>query len=209
MSEAAPETTAGTEDAEAEQLLAEAARTPEGQADPVEPEKPSNPWDNPETAKAEIERLRKENGAARTNAKQKAAEEARNELAQQIGKAIGLVQGDEAPDPNKLAEQLAESQRAATENAAALIRYKTAIEKQVPSHLMEFIGGSTAEEVEASIEKVLAAFAASKPNGPQPDPSQGQQGAPTSLDAQIAEAEKAGNTREAIRLKARKGMTTN
>jgi len=127
--------------------------------------------------------------------------------------AIAKVFGgkdDEAPsDPAQLTEQLQESQRVAAENAAALIRYKTAIEKQVPSHLMEFIGGSTAEEVEASIEKVLAAFAASKPTGPQPDPSQGQQGAPASLDAQIAEAEKAGNTREVIRLKARKGMTTN
>jgi hypothetical protein len=126
--------------------------------------------------------------------------------------AIAKVFGgkdDESADPAKLAEQLAESQRTATENAAALIRYKTAIEKQVPAHLMEFVGGSTAEEVEASIEKVLAAFSSSKPTGPKPDPSQGDQGAPTSLDAQIAEAEAKGDVRTAIRLKARKGMTTN
>ncbi len=49
---------------------------------------------------------RKDAGAARVNAKQTAADEARAELAQQIGKALGLVKDDTPPDPAKLAEQI-------------------------------------------------------------------------------------------------------
>ena len=111
-----------------------------------------------------------------------------------IAKALGLKSEDEAPDPAKITAELEDSRKQAAENAAALARYRLAVEKQVPSHLVEFVTGSTAEEVESSIEKVLAAFGNSKPSGPRPDPGQGVQGAPASLDAQIAEAEKAGNT---------------
>jgi hypothetical protein len=49
---------------------------------------------------------RKEAGAARVNAKATAAEEAKAELAQQIGKALGLVKDDGPPDPAKLTEQI-------------------------------------------------------------------------------------------------------
>jgi hypothetical protein len=71
--------------------------------------KSSNVWDDPNSAKAEIEKLRRENGAARTNAKAQAAEEAKKELAQTIGKALGLVE-DEQIDPAKLTESLTASQ---------------------------------------------------------------------------------------------------
>ena len=73
-----------------------------------EPEQPKgNVWDDPATARAEIERLRRENGASRTNAKAQAADEARTELAQQIGKALGLVTDEQGkPDPDKLIADL-------------------------------------------------------------------------------------------------------
>lgn len=54
-------------------------------------------------ATTEIERLRRENGAERTNAKAKAADEARAELAQTIGKTLGLVKDDEQADPYRSA----------------------------------------------------------------------------------------------------------
>lgn len=125
-----------------------------------------------------------------------------------IAKALGLK--EDAPDPAAIAQQLAESQRQAADNAASLTRFQVAVEKAVPAHLVEFVTGSTREEVEASVEKVLAAFSAapSPQSGPRPDPSQGQQGAPASLDALISAAEAAGNTREVIRLKARKGFNS-
>lgn len=54
--------------------------------------------------------LRAEAGAARTNAKATAAQEARDALAQDIGKALGLVKdGDDAPDAATLTAQLAET----------------------------------------------------------------------------------------------------
>jgi hypothetical protein len=63
-----------------------AATTPPAPAAPAEPAKPAeppaasaNPWDDPKAAQAEIERLRRENGAARTNAKAQAAEDAKKE----------------------------------------------------------------------------------------------------------------------------------
>lgn len=121
-----------------------------------------------------------------------------------IAKALGLK--EDAPDAGQIAAQLEQAQREAAANAAALTRFQVAVEKSVPSHLVEFVSGSTREEIEASVEKVLSAFGAGTPRSPQPDPSQGQQGAPTSLESLIAAAEAAGNTREVIRLKARKGL---
>lgn len=46
-------------------------------ATPVVPDAPKNPWDDPAAAQAEIEKLRRENGAARTTAKTTAAAEER------------------------------------------------------------------------------------------------------------------------------------
>lgn len=77
---------------------------------------------DPARLAAMVRDLRKENGNDRTAAKATAAEEAKAELAQTIGKALGIVKDDEAADPAKLAEQLtereAELQRERVENAA-------------------------------------------------------------------------------------------
>lgn len=66
---------------------------------------------------------RGEAAKARTTAKAQAADHARTQLAQEIGKAIGLVQdGDGKPDPEALTRQLAQQADAArllqVENAA-------------------------------------------------------------------------------------------
>ena len=97
-------------------------------AEPTELAKPAkaNLWDDPEAAKAEITKLRNENGAARTNAKAQAAEEARNEFAQTIGKALGLIKADETLDPAKLAEQLTASGAETRKAQVALAVYKAA-----------------------------------------------------------------------------------
>lgn len=76
----------------------------------------------PDWAQKAIRDARADAGKARTNAKAQAADQARQDLAQQIGKALGLIKdGDAAPDPAKLAEQLAgaqaEGQQARTELA--------------------------------------------------------------------------------------------
>lgn len=61
------------------------------------------PW-----AQKALSDARAEAGKGRITAKQKAADDARTEIAQQIGKALGLVQDDGPPDPAKLTEQVAD-----------------------------------------------------------------------------------------------------
>ena len=69
---------------------------------------------------AEVAKLRRENAADRTSAKAKAAEEAKAELAQTIGKILGTVKdGDKAPTVDELTQQLAEQTKAANSSAAA------------------------------------------------------------------------------------------
>ncbi|MFJ6074655.1 hypothetical protein ACIQFU_28145 [Streptomyces sp. NPDC093065] len=62
----------------------------------------------PAWAQKALSDARAEAGKGRITAKQKAADEARTEIAQQIGKALGLVQDDGPPDPAKLTEQVAD-----------------------------------------------------------------------------------------------------
>ncbi|MFB6846212.1 hypothetical protein ACFCXS_15305 [Streptomyces sp. NPDC056373] len=75
---------------------------------------------------AELADARKEAGKSRTTAKQRAAEEARTELAQQIGRALGLVEDDTPPDPDQLAQQLAAEQAKAKATAVELAVFRTA-----------------------------------------------------------------------------------
>lgn len=85
--------------------------------------------DSGESPEARIARLEKElkaanaeAGKARTTAKKQAAEDARKQLAEEIGKALGLVKEDAAEtDPAKLLEQLkAEQTKAGSAEEAAI-----------------------------------------------------------------------------------------
>lgn len=60
----------------------------------------------------ELGEARKDAAKSRTTAKAQAADEARTALATEIGKALGLVKADEAPDPEKLAAAIAEKDTA-------------------------------------------------------------------------------------------------
>lgn len=82
--------------------------------------------DLPEWAQKIIRDSRDEAGKARTTAKANAAAEARDALAKEIGKALGLVKDDETPDPAKLTEQLTATQAQARQAAIELAVYKAA-----------------------------------------------------------------------------------
>lgn len=90
-------------------------------SDPADPSADDSPWADPNKAKAEIERLRRENASSRTSAKDQAAKEARDAMAKEIGKAIGLVDSDKAPTVDDLTKQLTE-QTSKTEQATAAHR---------------------------------------------------------------------------------------
>jgi hypothetical protein len=107
--------------------------TPEPPATPAE----SSPWDNPTVARAEIERLRKENATDRTNAKTLAAEAARKEYADKLSVALGL-KPDAATDPVALAASLTAAQAEAQSAARQLAIFKAAAATGAdPSRLLD------------------------------------------------------------------------
>jgi hypothetical protein len=193
-----------------------AAAAPEAPKTDAKP----NVWEDPDAAKAEIERLRKENGASRTNAKQQAAEDARKELAQTIGKALGLVD-DEPVDPQELTKQLTASQAAAKSaqvelavfraaagtdaDAAALLDSRAFLAKvaDIDPSDSAAITAAIAEMVETNPRLGKAAA----PQGLKPNPAQGRSASPPATAAeQIAAAQAAGDTRTVLRLKAAMAM---
>jgi hypothetical protein len=97
--------------------------------------KPPAKKDGDEDPAAELARLRKElrqanadAAKARTTAKKNAAEEAKAQLVQEIGKALGLVQDgkDEAPDPAKLTAEIERTQKAHRDAVIELAVYRGA-----------------------------------------------------------------------------------
>ncbi|MER6894506.1 hypothetical protein, partial [Amycolatopsis sp. NPDC000740] len=82
---------------------------------------------DPATLAKMVRDLRAENASDRTSAKTKAADEARQQFAQDIGKALGLVAGDDdKADPAKLAEQVTAEQQRARAAAVELAVFKSA-----------------------------------------------------------------------------------
>ncbi|MFD9146212.1 hypothetical protein ACFWDF_02915 [Streptomyces diastaticus] len=113
----------GTGDDPGSQSKADGGQNPASQQQHAEGDESTLPaW-----AQTALKAARAEAGKSRVTAKQKAADEARASLAQDIGKALGLVTDDNAaPDPAQLTQQLAESQKAARETAVHLAAYKAA-----------------------------------------------------------------------------------
>jgi hypothetical protein len=202
-------------DDHAQALLADALQIADAQNAPTGAPK-ANPWEDPKAAQAEIERLRKENGAARTNAKAQAADEARNELAQTIGKALGLVK-DEPVDPAKLTEQLLSAQTGTKQAQIelAVFRASGAVNGD-PSALLDsraFLAkladidpadsAAVAAAITAAVAENPRLGVQAGPRVPAPNPAQGSSanGSGTDLDAQIDAATKSGQFQRAIALK--------
>lgn len=209
---AAAEPASALTDDHAQALLADALAA----AELENTQQATSPWDDPAAAKAEIERLRRENGANRTKAKEKAAEEARGSLAQEIGKILGLVQDDAPLDPSQLTAQLTASQTQARQAALELAVFKAAsVADANPEALLdsrtflakvESIDPHDTGAIASAITEAIAAnplYGKQQPTtGMKPNPAQGRSSSPPpSMTEQAAAALAAGNTREAIRLK--------
>jgi len=95
-----------------------------------------DPWDDPAAARAEIDKLRKENASARVTAKQTAAEEAKNQYAQEIGKLLGLVKDDAPATPENLTAQLTEAQTTAANTARELAIFKAAADAKADANAL-------------------------------------------------------------------------
>ena len=156
-----------------------------------------------------------------------AATKAREELAQTVGKALGLIKDDEKLDPAKLAEQLNGAQAQVKQTQVELAVYQAAASAGANANALldsrsflnkiaslepsdnDGITAAIAEAVASNKTFALAAPAAAvvepEHTGPKPNPAQGSSGsgAPT-IDDQIAAARKDGNLRLAIHLENQK-----
>lgn len=126
----------GATTAPATEQPSEQAQTPAPSPADVAPKQPAQQQtttegrveDLPEWAQKMIRDARGEAAKDRTNAKQAAADEARTEYAQAIGKALGIITDDnpEQVDPAKLTSDLTAAQQAQREAAQELAVYKAA-----------------------------------------------------------------------------------
>lgn len=119
--------------------------------------------------------------------------------------------GDTRSEVEKLQERFAELERTATQERAARWRMEVATDSGLTPEQSAWLTGDSREELADSAAKLIAAFPKpSEPAGlrtPAPDPSQGSRGA-VDLDQQIRDAEKSGNVRQSILLKAQRARTT-
>lgn len=174
--------------------------------------------------KAMVADLRKENGKDRTTAKTAAADQARQELAQTIGKALGLVQDDTPPDPAQLATTAQEAVARANAAEVELAAYKAAgTHGANPVELLDRRSVTTqldkldptaddfATQVDAIVKKAVTdnpqLLAQAPAAGASSTDRAGGTGELADLDAQIAAAEKAGDHRRAIQLKRQKARS--
>ncbi len=180
-----------------------AAATPPVPTPPAEPPKAAtpepaaNPWDDPKAAQAEIERLRKENGAARTNAKAQAADDARKELAQTIGKALGLVT-DEPVDPAELTKQLTQTQAQAKQAALELAVFRATPDAAAASALLDSrsflakvadLDPSDTAAITAAVTQAVTDNPALGKRAPAPNPAQGSSASGPSTAGQLSRAD--------------------
>jgi hypothetical protein len=136
------------------------------------------------------------------------------DILQQLQKAT--TPADEKTELQKLQEQLAAVEKTAAEERLARLKLEVVQAKGLTPAHADWLRGSTAEELAASADALLALFPGAQPNGqqqpagtpggtpgtPRPDPTQGARGsAVADLQTQIREAESKGDVRTSILLK--------
>lgn len=184
---------------------APATATPEPpKATPEPPKKAASPWEDPTAAKAEIERLRRENASDRTSAKATAADEARKELAQTIGKALGLV-NDEPVDPAELTKQLTATQAKAQQAALELAIFRSAPDASVANALLDSrsflakiadLDPTDATAITAAVVEAVGSIPALGKRSPAPNPAQGSSASGPGTAGQLTQADLDGLARD-------------
>lgn len=114
---------------------------------------------------------------------------------------LAELEESQKTEQQKLAERLADAERKAAEAELKAARAEVAREKGVPAELLV---GSTAEELVDYADRLLA-FRGEAPKRPVAPPADGQGNVgsplpPPDIDAQITEAQRAGNVTLAMRL---------
>lgn len=134
----------------------------EGQGAPVEGEgsgenegsgERPDPWADSETARREIERLRREAARYRTE---------RKEL-EPLARRARELEDQSKTETQRLTEQLQASDRRAGESAAAALRYEVALEQGLTAVQARRLVGTTKEELEADARELLESFGQREP----------------------------------------------
>ena len=160
---------------------------------------------------------------AKRQAAESATKDARTAMAQEIGKALGLIKGDEPADPAALTAQLTAAGADARQAKIELAVFRAAQATDAdPSALLDSraflvkladVDPSDAAAITAAVTEAVAANPRlGKPVTPgmRPNPAQGHSAsAPLGLAEQIAASEKAGDTKATIRLKAAMALNHN
>jgi len=176
-----------TEDARAQELLAEAVASQDGTAAP----------DDEPLGEAGKRALQREREA------RKAAEKAAAEAAAKVKE----YEDAQLSEQQRLEKERDEARTAAASSGQKAALYKAALDYGLTSEDLELLDGVPADQIDERAKRLADRLAASKadnaPRVPRPDPSQGPRG-PVDIDAQIADAESRGDVRESIRLKNQK-----
>jgi hypothetical protein len=124
----ATDTTDVTTDAAATDQSAQDAQTTDTTTTDAGQQAAKDPWDDPATARAEIERLRRENGSERVNAKQAAAAAERERILRLLNPEA------EAPTVESLSAQIQEKDQTLTQAQAdaAAAKLELAVYKAAP-----------------------------------------------------------------------------
>ena len=172
-----------TEDARAQELLAEAVASQDGTAAP----------DDEPLGEAGKRALQREREA------RKAAEKAAAEAAAKVKE----YEDAQLSEKERLERERDEARENATAKAREAALYKAAVDYRLTSDDLELLDGIPAEQIDDRARRLAERLASTAPRVPKPDPSQGPRG-PVDIDAQIADAESRGDVRESIRLKNQK-----
>ena len=208
----AEETKATQPVAEAEETKAEETKAVAEEIKATTPDPDTNAEDatdglpsDPEQLRKMIKDLRKEAAKDRVAGKEKAADEARRAVLDEISKALGLTKSDEAPEltVEQLTAELAESKAAGHASALELAVYKAAGDLADPARLLDSQSFHTAlKDVDlADAEAVKNAIAAFTKDHPHFAKTQAVSGASAIDKPAGSGAEKPKNLQDAIALR--------
>jgi hypothetical protein len=137
----------------------------------------------------------------------KAALHKANKEAETLRLKLKEFEDRDKTDLEKLAERATASEKRAVDAESRALRAEVASTLSVPADLVEFLTGTTEEELTAQAAKLVAHRAGqdaadAEPRTPRPDPAQGARPDGTaSLQQRIADALAAGDVKTSMRLK--------
>lgn len=120
----------------------------EGEGTEGQGDQRSDPWTDPENARKEIERLRRESARYRTQSKELEPLARRARELEEAGKT----------ETQRLTEQLQGSDRRADESTAMALRYEVALDQGLNAVQARRLVGNTKEELEADARELLESF---------------------------------------------------